>query len=127
MRAYCRFLADQKGASAAEFALVLIPFLALVLGIIGVSTMIYANETLQYATEDAARCAAVKTTICTDPASTESYALSRYTGPALSPSFAYAYDPNSACGHSVTGTATMALNTGLVNISVPLQSHACFP
>jgi Flp pilus assembly protein TadG len=125
MRARSRFLTDEKGASAAEFALVLIPFIALVLGIIGVSTMIYANETLQYATEDAARCAAVKTSTCFDQTSVSNYALGRYTGPALSPTFAY--DPAASCGHSVTGSATMALDTGLVNISVPLQAHACFP
>lgn len=125
MREHIRYLADEKGASAAEFALVLIPFAGLVFGIIGISLMIYANETLQYATEDAARCASVKTTVCTDAASTQAYALSRYTGPALSPTFAY--DASASCGHSVTGTATMDLDIGLVNISVPLQAHACFP
>lgn len=120
-----RYLADEKGSSAAEFALVLIPFIGIVLGIIGLSLMLYANETLQYATEDAARCASIKTGTCSSTATIQAYAASRYKGPAISPSFSYA--AAASCGHQVIGTATFPLNTGLINIAVPLQAQACFP
>jgi Flp pilus assembly pilin Flp len=118
-----RYWKDERGASAAEFALVLVPFLALIFGIIGLSLLIYANATLQYAAEDAARCASVNAN-CGDPVT---HALSVYKGPAISPVFHYTYDAASACGHIVTGSATYPLDAVVVNISVPLSASACFP
>ena len=57
MRGSVPYLQEEKGASSAEFALVVIPFLVMVFAIIGVSIMFYANHTLQYAAEAAARSA----------------------------------------------------------------------
>jgi Flp pilus assembly pilin Flp len=123
-----RYLRDENGASAAEFALVLIPFVGLVLAIIGLSMLLYANQTLQYATEKAARYYSVQTAnnSGTPPptASVQTYAQNAYTGPNITPSFTAA---TAACGYRVTGTATFPLSTGLVNISVPLSASSCFP
>ena len=119
-----RFIQADEGTSSAEFALVVFPFVGIVLGIIGGGVMFWANTTLHYAAEDAARCASVKATICADATSTQNYALSRYKGPAISPAFSYAA---SGCGHTVTATATYPLNTGLFNFNVPLSASACFP
>lgn len=124
MRAILRYCQDQSGAGAAEFALVLIPFLATIFGIIGLSLMFYSNQLLHYAVEDAARCAAVKTTICTDATSTQTYARNHFGAAGLSPAFVYT---KPACGNQVVGTATYPLNAGLVSISVPLSATACFP
>ena len=124
MRGILQYVRDQSGAGAAEFALVLIPFVAMVFGIIGLSLMFYSNQLLHYAVEDAARCASVKTTICTNATTTQAYALSHFGAPGLSPTFV-ASKP--ACGNKVVGTATYPLNAGLVNISVPLSATACYP
>ena len=61
MRAIRRYPSDERGASAAEFALVTVPFVALTLGIIGLGMALYANQCLQYATEAAARYYSVQT------------------------------------------------------------------
>lgn len=73
-----RFHGDADGATAVEFALVAIPFLALLFAIIEVGLLFFADNSLDYATNNAARlirtgqaqtqnfsAAAFKTTICT--------------------------------------------------------------
>ena len=131
MRGIALYLREDKGASAAEFALVVFPFLALVLSIIGLSMLLYANQTLQFATEKAARYYSVQTANATNTSSTlptasdvQTYAQNAYTGPSVSPSFTAA---PAACGYLVTGTANFPLNTGVYNTTVTLRSVACFP
>jgi len=50
-----RFLKEQKGAAAVEFALVATPFLALTFAIIESALVFYAGQTLEAANADAAR------------------------------------------------------------------------
>lgn len=130
MRRRSHNIRDEGGASSAEFALVLFPFIALVLAIIGGSMMFYANQSLQYATEAAARYYSVQTTDTgTAPlaATIVTYATNAYTGPGISPSFTAARGGCGANGFQVTGTANFPLNIGVVSTTVPLKSHACFP
>ena len=87
-----RFIGNQQGASSAEFALVVVPFLGIFFAAIGFGLLLWTSTALRYAAEDAARCASVKTTVCPDQSTTENYALSRYEGPAVSPSFHYTRD-----------------------------------
>ncbi len=56
MRQAARYLADSSGTSAAEFALVVLPFFALVFSIIWMGLLLYSNNELQQATESASRC-----------------------------------------------------------------------
>jgi Flp pilus assembly protein TadG len=126
MGALVRYVKEDRGASAAEFAIVSIPFIGLVLGIIGVSMMVYANQTLQFATEAAARYYSVQTNLGNAP-NVSAYAQGVYKGPAISPSFVPARGGCGPNGFQVTGTATFPLNTGLYNTSVSLQAHACYP
>ena len=125
------FVFDERGASAAEFALVSIPFIGLVLAIIGGSMMFYSNQSLQYATQAAARYYSVQTTNAggTPPAASvvQTYAQNAYTGPGISPTFVAARGGCGPNGFQVTANATFPLNTGLINLSVPLKAHACFP
>jgi Flp pilus assembly protein TadG len=118
-----RLAGDESGATAVEFALVLPVFVAMILGLLSVGMLGFATNSLQFAAEDAARCAAVKTTICSSASTTQTYAGARYAGPKISPAFTYA---KAACGHRVTATATYDL--GLVpQISrVNLSATACY-
>lgn len=124
------FISSEDGASSAEFALVVVPFVSIFMAVLGFGIMLWTSAALRYAVEDAARCAAVKTAVCTDAAATENYALSRYEGPALSPAFHY-FQKNctgsSSPGNRVIGEVQFALNTGLINFSLPLTATACFP
>jgi len=131
MRKLPNHILEEGGASSAEFALVMFPFIALVLAIIGGSMMFYANQSLQYATQAAARYYSVQTTNAngTPPAATTivTYAKNAYTGPGISPNFAAARGGCGANGFQVTGTANFPLNIGVMSTSVALKSHACFP
>jgi len=79
---------------------------------------------LHFAVEDGARCASVKTTICSDAASTVAYTQSRYFGPDVSPTFTYAA---AACGNSVSASISYSMNVGFKTFVVPISATACFP
>ncbi|HZQ40107.1 MAG TPA: TadE/TadG family type IV pilus assembly protein [Rhizomicrobium sp.] len=130
MRKLWHYLHEERGASSAEFALVMFPFLGLVFAIIGGAMMFYANQSLQYATEAAARYYSVQTTNTGTPPSTstiQTYAQNAYTGPGISTSFTAARGGCGANGFQVTGSATFPLNIGILSQSIALKSHACFP
>jgi Flp pilus assembly protein TadG len=118
------YFENESGASAAEFALVILPFLALIFMIIMLSMMMYANNSLQYATEKAARCFSVNVTSCATEAATQTYAAAQYAGPDISPVFTAT---TAGCGHTVTGTATFDVDIIVTSLSVPLSAAACFP
>jgi len=109
MRKLQHYFREASGASSAEFALVMFPFLGLVFAIIGGSMMFYANQSLQYATEAAARYYSVQTANTgSAPSATtvQTYATNAYTGPGISPSFTAARGGCGANGFQVTGSAT---------------------
>lgn len=119
-----RLLADARGASAVEFALVLPAFVLLVLGSISAASLGFSIASLNYAVQDAARCAAIKSAACSTPAKTATYALSRYMGPSVSPVFSYS---TAGCGNTVTATGTYSLNLVPQFVNVPLSTSACHP
>jgi len=120
------FLSNEGGASAVEFVLVLPLLLLLTIGTIYLTFMLQAASSLHFAVEDAARCAAVKTTVCSDTATTITYATGRYSGPGLT-SLTFTPLAAQACGYQVSGAGTFSLRTGLMTLSVPLNATACFP
>src|SRR5205823_203497 len=90
MRGRLGYWKEENGAGAAEFVLVLLPFLALIFAIIEGSMMFYANHTLQYATEAAARCSSVMSgSTCGNAAAITNYASNHYNGPNIAPVFSY--------------------------------------
>jgi Flp pilus assembly protein TadG len=121
------FIHRNEGASSAEFALVVLPFISLIMAGLGLGFMLWANTTLHYAAEDAARCAVVKKSVCTDANSIVSYAQRRYRGPSIAPQFTPSQFGCGAGSWTVTASANYPLNTGLVNLTIPLSTSACFP
>ena len=121
-----RLWREDRGASTVEFVMVL-PILTLLLaGSVFACMMMYAASTLHFAVEDAARCGAVKTGICTSATTTQTYALSRYRGPKMN-SLTFTATPASTCGYQVAGSGTFLLKTGLKTLSVPISASGCFP
>jgi hypothetical protein len=93
---------------------------------VGVSWLMmamWASATLHYATEDAARCASVNPTVCTNTTTTQTYAATRYKGPGT-PIFT-ASSP--ACGKKVDASLAYTLRTGISTIAVPMNATACYP
>jgi Flp pilus assembly protein TadG len=119
-----RIIADQRGTSALEFAIVGPVFLSLIVGLIYGCLLLFTMASMQYAVEEGSRCASVKTTICTSSASIIAYTQAAYLGPFTVPSFT---STTAACGHSVTGSTNFAFDIGLAGLTVPLSATACFP
>jgi Flp pilus assembly protein TadG len=119
-----RYWKDKKGASSAEFALVLLPFFAMVVGIIVISVLLFASQTLQASVEAAARCYSIGSASCTSAGATQTYAASLYNGPGTAPVFAASA---TGCGHTVTGSTTIGVNAIVVDLSIPLSAGACYP
>ena len=115
---------DRRGTTALEFAIVAPVFLLLLIGTLYLGMMLLLTGSLYNAVEDGARCAAVKTTICTDSASTIAYAQSRYFGPSPLPIFTYAA---AACGQSVSGSVNYVFDFGMTRATVPISVTACHP
>lgn len=119
-----RFWADRGGASAVEFAIILPVFMLLVLGSMSAALLTFAVSSLNYAVEDAARCAAVNKTLCSNATETVNYARSKYAGPPVAASFTYS---NGGCGNTVSAVATLSLNIVPEISNVPLKASACHP
>jgi Flp pilus assembly protein TadG len=115
---------DQQGTTAVEFAIIAPVFIALLIGTIALCIGLFLVGSLHFAVEDGARCASVKTTICSDAATTVAYTRSRYFGPAVSPTFTYA---TAACGNSVSASINYSMNVGFRTFVVPISATACFP
>ena len=125
MRWLSAYWHEDRGGGAAEFAIVVLPFSALIFAIIHLSLMFYANQNLQFAVEGAARCSSVMSaTTCNSTGAVQTYAAGLYKGPNISPSFVYTA---TGCGNTVTGTGSYTLNAVFVRTSVPLSVTACFP
>jgi Flp pilus assembly pilin Flp len=74
------FRLDRRGAAAVEFGLVILPVPLLILGIIEGGRMLWTQNALQYAVEQAARCAVINSTICDSTAQIQNYAASMASG-----------------------------------------------
>ena len=115
----------QGGAAAVEFAMVLPAFVGLIVSSIFVAQLMYEASSLRYAVEAAARCASVNTTVCSSNTTTQTYAAGKYLGP-VSPAPTFTAS-STGCGHTVTGSVTYVLRTGVRTFNVPLSASACFP
>jgi Flp pilus assembly protein TadG len=118
------WLEDERGSSAVEFAIVGPVFLMLMVGTIYAGLLFFQVGSLQYAVEEGARCASVKTTVCTGSPATINYTNAAYHGAVITPVFVYS---TPACGHAVTGSANFQLDFVLTTVTVPLSATACFP
>ena len=108
-----------------EFGLIAPAFFTLLLGLIYLSVTLWTYASMQYAVEEAARCARVKSTLCDSAVASTvtSYATSHYYGPG-SPVFAFA---TPSCGNEVTASLHYAWQVPLFSFAKTLSAAACFP
>jgi TadE-like protein len=116
---------DERGTTAIEFAIVGPIFIFLLIGIFYFCMSLAVVAGMHYAVEEGARCASVRTTVCSDTPTTISYTQNHYFGPSGLPAFTY--DPAAACGHSVSASIDYVVDLGLKRITVPITAAACFP
>ena len=116
---------DERGTTAIEFAIVGPVFIFVLIGIFYLCMCMSVVAGMHYAVEEGARCASVRTTVCSDPTTTLTYTQNHYFGPSGPPIFSY--DPAAACGHAVSASINYVVNFGLKEITVPISAAACFP
>lgn len=125
-----RFAADCRGIAALEFALLAPPFLMLLIGTMTMAMLFFTTTSLHFAAQAAARCASVKSTVCTNSATTTAFATANYFGSTRAPVFTCAgrlCGGTASCGNKVTGTVTVTLDVGIASYSTPLRADACYP
>ena len=119
-------LAADGGATAVELALTMPLFLALLIGIVQIGLVLWTQFGMQYATEAAARCAAVNTGTCATTDQVASYAASHALGLSL-PSSAFTSSTQS-CGKQVSASYTYTVYTLVFGRpTLSLSARSCFP
>lgn len=130
-----RLLADRRGVTAVEFALVAPVFLMFMFLIIDGARMTWTYQTLQEVATNSARCAALKLTACTDSAAVKTYAVSRAAASGVRLG---AGDVTLTAGtscQSVAGMTKVAISTAyqgattklLPTAMTTLATDSCFP
>ena len=133
---------DRGGASAVEFALVVIPLLVLVFGVIEVGRAMWTREALQQTAIAGARCMGVLNSNCATGGAYSASATTTYVQTVargwglVIPDSGVSLDRNAACA-GVSGFSQVrvaytfqAVAPGLlgpVGTGMPLSATACFP
>ena len=121
-----RFMRDEVGGSAVEFAMVVPAVLIMIFGAIASGVMMYTVVKLQHATETSARCLSAQRSDCSLTDIT-TYATGYYTGPTLNGLvFTPSWDDTRKC-YKVTASGTFSFLMGQGVLSVPVYAQACYP
>lgn len=120
-----RFFLNRHGGTALEFALTAPAFFALIIGVIEVGLLAWAQLALQQGSEAAARCASVNKTLCGTTAAIKSYAAAQSYG--LSPPSSSFTVTTPSCGNMVQANYSPPFLTGYVMPALSLTASACFP
>jgi Flp pilus assembly protein TadG len=119
-----RLRREERGAAAVEFAMTVPILLLAMLGIIEFGRVLWAQNALHYAVEDAARCASIDTTTCNSTSATQNFAATA-SGTTFAPSvFTVSSQP---CGNQVSASYPFPFLTSLVSYNLTLSAQACFP
>ncbi|WP_373488836.1 TadE/TadG family type IV pilus assembly protein [Blastomonas sp.] len=121
-----RNLADTQGATIVEFAFVAPILLMILWGGINLSMLGFSAANLRYATEEAARCAAVRTTVCSNADETRAYASANFNA-ITSAQATFVAAMAESCGKQVDGSLDFVVQTGVGSVMIPLTATACFP
>jgi Flp pilus assembly protein TadG len=136
----CEWARHERGSAAAELALMLVPVILLLFGIVNLCLMAYAQNQLNFAAEATARCmvvagnassAGVTQPPCTSTATDLAYLQAFYKGPTAAPTFQTGYPDatqkcNSSTSYQVQAQTNYVINAAFVSWTVPLTAKACF-
>jgi Flp pilus assembly protein TadG len=119
-----RFWRDEDGAALVEYVLVLPALLALTFGLMQLGGMAWTQEALNYAVQEAARCAIVRPDLCGNPGDIQQYAASQALGLSVPPNtFSVAPD---TCGTDVRADLPYDFILSPFNTTaVQLSAEAC--
>jgi Flp pilus assembly protein TadG len=121
-----RLIQDRRGSVGVEFALVAPALCVVVLGAMEFGRMSWTQSALNFAVEEAARCASVTPSVCGTSSDIATYAASKIA-PGYVPASAFT-GTTASCGHQVTASfAYPFVATGLFSMTPTLSATACFP
>lgn len=117
---------DRAGTTATEFALLAPALLLLLVGSMEFGRLMWTQAVLDFAVQDAARCASITPSVCGTSAQIATYA-SGDVSTSYVPTSAFS-GTTAACGHQVSASfAYPFIATGLFNFTPTLTASACFP
>lgn len=119
-------LLDTKAATVLEFALVLPFLLAFGLGMIDVGRAMWIQNSLQFAVEDAARCAAINSARCATDADTKTVAADSFRFNGVTTDDFTVSTPS--CGKRVAASYNFRPAVpAIVPFTLTLRAQSCHP
>ena len=113
-----------EGAAAVEFAIIAPVLLMLLLGIIEAGHSLWTQNALNYAVEQAARCASIDKNNCGSAAQVQTYAASVAGTDFGSSTFTVTA---AACGNLVSASYPILLDIPYVGSALTLTAQSCYP
>ena len=119
-------VADRNGSTAVEFALVAIALCTVLYGSMEFCRLVWTQSALNFAVQEAARCASVTPATCGTSAQITTYAANEIA-PNYVPASAFTAS-TSTCGHLVSASFVYPFVVkGLMPSAPTLAAAACFP
>lgn len=119
-------LRDRSGTAATEFALVAPALCLLIYGTVEFGRMAWTQSALNFAVEEAARCASVTPGTCGTSDQIATYAAGK-VATADVPASAFT-GSTASCGHQVNASLTYQfIAVGLFSMTPTLTAAACYP
>lgn len=119
-------LRDRRGVTAMEFGLLALPLTMLLFGVVELGMVIRMKSALQFATTNAARCAAVNRTTCTSTDAVKAYAATQTQGVTIAAS-AFTVTTES-CGKKVVANVAFPVSAqSILRTGLTLSAQACYP
>jgi Flp pilus assembly protein TadG len=126
-RAVRRAARRSDGNAVVEAAFLLPVFLSFILGVVEVGRLFWTQSTLQFAVQEAARCASIDTAICGSTSAIQAYAVSKATNLNVAAS-AFSVT-TSSCGNMVQISRPFDfIAADLFPVaSITLSAQSCYP
>ena len=115
-------LRDQNGNATLEMALVAMPLLLFIFGVINTGRALWLQNALEASVMQAARCATVNPGLCGTANQIAAYAAAQSGAGFNSAIFSFA---QTSCGNRVS--ASYPLTLPVLNVSLNLSAQACYP
>ena len=120
-----KFVRDESGTTALEFALTAPVFFLFIFGIIEIGLLLWTQIGIQHGAEMAARCASINSTTCPSSNAIASYATQQSFGLTL-PTSTFTHSAP-ACGNQVNASYTFQFPAIMGLSPLNLTAQACFP
>jgi Flp pilus assembly protein TadG len=129
------FFKNNRGAAAVEFALVALPAMAFMIGIIQFGWVMWVDNLLHISVDTASRCGAIgSTTAPCDGSGTSAMITTANT--VFQPLTSATFTNNSSCsvdagsglaGSGLVGTYQINIGLGLFSMNLTLTAQSCYP